>query len=87
MKVRDLLDKFCIVEDDKIIVRFGVMMGKCNINIHKYTTFTLGDTIPDEILDKEVINFFLGGEIDSNILFITVEKKHFKIICLIDFDF
>lgn len=76
MKVRDLLDKFCMIGHDEIIVRFGVMVGKCNINIHKYETFTLGDTIPDEILDKEVINFFLGNrpELDSNILFITVEE-------------
>ena len=74
MKVRDLLNKFYMVEDDKIIVRFGVKVGKCNINIHKYATFTLGDIIPNEILDKEVINFFLGSELDSNILFITVEE-------------
>ena len=75
MKVRDLLNKFYMVEDDKIIIRFGVKVGKRNIiNIHKYATFTLDDTIPDEILDKEVINFFLGSELDSNILFITVEE-------------
>ena len=74
MKVRDLLDKFHMVEDDKIIVRHEVAVGKCKINTYNYSTFTLGDIIPNEILDKEVINFFLGGELDSNILFITVEE-------------
>ena len=74
MKVRDLLDKFLMTEDDEIIVRSKVTVGSCKINTCNYSTFTLGDVIPDEILDKEVINFFLGSELDSNILFITVEE-------------
>lgn len=74
MKVRDLLDKFHMVEDDKIIVRSEVAVGKCKINTCNYSTFTLGDIIPNDTLDKEVVNFFLGGELDSNILFITVEE-------------
>ena len=74
MKVRDLLDKFCMVEDDKIIIRFGFRLDKYKVKVHNYATFDYEDTIPDEILDKEVINFFLGSELDSNILFITVEE-------------
>ena len=74
MKVRDLLNKFYMVEDNKIIVRHEVMVGKCKINTCNYSTFTLGDTIPNDTLDKEVVNFFLGSELDSCILFITVEE-------------
>lgn len=74
MKVRDLLDKFCMVEDNKIIVRHEVAVGKCKINTYNYSTFTLGDIIPNDTLDKEVVNFFLGSELDSCILFITVEE-------------
>lgn len=74
MKVRDLLDKFHMMENDKIIVRHKVAVGKCKINTYNYSTFTLGDIIPNDTLDKEVVNFFLGSELDSCILFITVEE-------------
>ena len=74
MKLRDLLDKFHMVEDDKIIIRSEVTVGSCKINTCNYSIFTLGDIIPNDTLDKEVVNFFLGSELDSCILFITVEE-------------
>lgn len=74
MKVRDLLDKFLMTEDDEIIIRIGFRLDKYKAKVNNYATFDYEDTIPNEILDKEVINFFLGRELDSNILFITIEE-------------
>ena len=74
MKVRDLLDKFAMVKESKIIIRLGTSIEKYKVILHDSITFTFGKIIPDELMDKEVIVFFLGNELYPNTLFITIEE-------------